>query len=114
MRPGTADDVLHVALRCDCASIRRVATALGTSQGRLAQSKITAVIAADQRLGANEFFVRQLGKRIVEIAPGRGTQIDCGLSTEIIRDRAPDHVEGGSTVGGNGIDEVTGRIEGKT
>ena len=57
--------------------------------------------------------MRQLGKRVVEIAPGRGTEIDYRLSTKIIRNWTPDLVEGGSTVGGSGLDEVTGRIERK-
>jgi hypothetical protein len=57
--------------------------------------------------------MRQLGKRIIKVAPGRGTQIDCRLSTKIIRDWAPDHVEGGSAFGGSGLDEVTRRIERK-
>ena len=79
----------------------------------LIQSKVTPVIATDKRLGANERLMSQLGERIVEVAPGRGTQIDCRLSTKIIRDRASDHVESGSVVYEDGLDEVTRRIEGK-
>ena len=40
------------------------------------QSEVTPIIAKNKRLGANEFPVSQLGKRIVKVAPGRGTEID--------------------------------------
>jgi hypothetical protein len=57
--------------------------------------------------------VGQLGKRIVEVAPRRRTEINSPPSAKIIRDWAPDNVEGGSTVGGNGFDEVSRSIERK-
>jgi len=79
----------------------------------LIQSKVTPVIAPDKRLGANELLVGQLGKRIVEVTPRLRTEIDGPLLTEIIRDWTPNDVEGGSTVGGNGFDDVPRSIERK-
>jgi hypothetical protein len=71
----------------------------------LLQFKVTTVVAADKCLGANELLVSQLGKRIVEVAPGRRTEINGPLLTEVIRDWAPDDIEGCSVLGGYGFDE---------
>src|SRR5664279_3619405 len=84
-----------------------------TCRPLLIQSKVTPVIAPDKRLGANELLVGQLGKRIVEVTPRLRTEIDGPLPAEIIRNRAPNDVEGGSGVGGNGFDEVPRSIERK-
>jgi hypothetical protein len=79
----------------------------------LAQSEVAPVIAADKCLGADELLVGQLGKRIVEVASGRGTKIDGSRPTEIIRDRTTDDIEGGANVGTDGLNEVSGSIEWK-
>jgi hypothetical protein len=82
-------------------------------ESRLIQSKVTTVVAANERLGSNELLVGQLGKGIIEIAPRRGTEISRPLPTEIIRDWAPDYIEGCSALGNDVFDEVAGSIERK-
>jgi len=79
----------------------------GRKTAPLIQPKVTPVIATDKRLGANELLMIQLGERIVEVAPGRGAEIDGALSAEIVRDWASYDIEGRSTTSGNGFDEVT-------
>jgi hypothetical protein len=106
-RPGVCRDFFNTILK--------FSTDIGFGGvHRLFQSEVTPIVATDKRLGANEFLVRNFGKRIVEIAPRRGAEIDCLLPTEIIRDWASNDVEGGSTIGGNRFDEISWGIKWKS